>query len=376
MFAVFVGNGTAFGSWAANIPRLREAAGLGDASLGVVLLCVSVGAVLTMPLVGRYGGVLGTGRGCWMAALLLGLALPLPSVVSGWGALLAAAGLVGAGLGMMDVCMNAHAADVERRWGAAIMSSFHAGWSLGQLLGAGLAGLLVVLGLGLPASMGMAAVVVAGCGLAGVALPRGQAADHGAADHGAADHGAANPAETPRFLRPSGAVLVLCAMIALSFALEGGTADWAGVYLTTVLGSAAGLSSLGLALFAGAMVVFRLGGDALVRRLGPVRVVGWGGAATAVGLAVALASPSVVLASAGFGLVGAGLANIVPVVFTLAGRRGAAGVAMVATAGYGAVMATPPLIGFVSQQAGLRTALLLLLLASAAVVLLARRLRS
>ena len=178
MFAVFVGNGIGFGAWAGNIPRVKEAAGLGDASLGLVLLGLSIGAVAAMPIAGRYGARLGTGRACWMAGLLVGVALVLPGVavsvkVGGWVALLGSAGLLGASLGIMDVCMNTHAAWVERRWGAAIMSSFHAGWSVGQLLGAGLAGALAWAGFGLVPALAWSGVAVAAGGMWGLALPGG-----------------------------------------------------------------------------------------------------------------------------------------------------------------------------------------------------------
>ena len=366
MFAVFVGNGIGFGAWAGNIPRVKEAAGLGDASLGLVLLGLSVGAVAAMPVAGRYGARLGTGRVCWMAGLLVAVALVLPGLavmmpMGGWLALLASAGLLGASLGIMDVCMNTHAAWVERRWGAAIMSSFHAGWSVGQLLGAGLAGVLAWAGLGLLPALAWSGAAVALGGLGGLALPGGAEVERGPERGGGM-----------RFALPGRALLVLCALVAASFAIEGGTADWSGVFLRTVLGVPARLASVPLGVFAGSMVVMRLGGDWLVRRFGAGRVVSWGGVLAGLGIAVALVSPGMWGATAGFALVGVGVANIVPVVFSAAGRRGTAGVATVATAGYGAVMATPPLIGFVSEGFGLRAGLLVLVGAACVVGVLGR----
>ena len=355
MTAVFVANGTAFGAWAGNIPRLREAAGLDNAALGIVLLCLSLGAVAAMPVIGRYAARLGTARACWMSALALGAALVLPASVQGWWALLGSAALLGAALGGLDVCMNAHAAAMERRWGAAIMSSFHAGWSLGQMAGATLAGVLAATGL-VPA-MAVPGALIAVVGLSALLLPDERP----------------DAAEVVRFAWPSRPVLLLCALIALCFAIEGGAADWSGVYLRTVLGVGESMASTSLVVFAGAMVVFRLWGDAVVRRLGPGRTIVWGSGLAAVGLAAALMAPGVWTASMGFALVGAGVANIVPVVFSAAGARGAAGVSTVATAGYGAVMAGPPLIGFVSQEFGLRVGLMLLVAGAAVMAWLGRR---
>jgi fucose permease len=357
MTAVFAGNGVAFGAWAGNIPRLREAAGLNDAALGVLLLCVSLGAVAAMLVTGRWADPLGTARGSLLSALLLAVALPLPALAPSYSVLLASGVLLGLGLGLLDVCMNAHGAWLERRWGAAIMSSFHAGWSLGELLGAALAGLLVALRL--PWALGLAGLLVAACGLAALLLSE---------ERGRSQQPVA-------YAWPSRPIVILGSIAALSFAIEGGTADWSGVYLRTVLGVPEALASVALGVFAGAMIVFRLTGDALVRRLGPARVLMGGALLAAVGLVAALTAPGLWLATPGFALVGAGVANIVPIMFSAAGRQGAAGVSMVATAGYGAVMAAPPLIGFVSQAAGLRSALMLLALGAIGMAVLSHRVR-
>jgi MFS family permease len=120
------------------------------------------------------------------------------------------------------------------------------------------------------------------------------------------------------------------------------------------------------------MVTGRLLGDAVVRRLGPAQVVRLGGGLAAFGLALGLSVQNATWSVAGFALVGLGLANIVPVVFSAAGRRaGPPGVALAATMGYGGLMGAPPVIGFLADALGLRPALGLLILAMAAVMLLA-----
>jgi len=356
MASVFAASGIGFGAWAGNIPRLREAAGLDDASLGVVLFCVSLGAVLAMRLVGWLAGRVGTARACGISAACLALALPLPALAPDWPLLLASGLLLGLAHGGLDVSMNAHAAEVERAWGSAIMSSFHAGWSLGQLAGAASAALLARAGAGLSVTLAISAGAVACFGLAALGLREAPPV----------------PVDRQRAAWPRRAMLGICAMAALSFAIEGGTADWCGVYLRTVLGAPAALASTALAAFAAAMVACRLCGDRLVHRLGSVRIVQAGAALTGVGLLGAILSPGAAAASASFALVGFGVANTIPVLFSAAGQKGAAGVAMMATAGYGAIMAAPPLIGFVANAAGLRAALLLLVAAAAAVALLAR----
>ena len=346
MTAVFVGNGTAFGAWAANIPRVREAAGLQDGALGVVLLCISLGAVVAMQVAGRYAGQIGTARACWMAGLLLMVALPAPAFVPGYPALLLSGVALGLALGLLDVCMNAHAAWMERQAGLPIMSSFHAGWSVGQLLGAALAGGVAAWGLGVGWGLGLPAVLVGACGLAGLLLPAAPYA----------------PAEPAHLAWPDRTIVVLGVLVACSFVIEGGVADWSSVYLRTVLGASPAMASTSIAVFAGVMVLMRLVGDRLVARLGPARVVAGGGAVAGVGLLIAVLAPGVVVGVCGFALVGVGVANIVPVLFSAAGARGAAGVAMVSTAGYAAGLASPPLIGLVSDGVGLRVGLGVLLI--------------
>lgn len=356
MTAVFVANGAAFGTWFGNIPRLQAVAGLSHADLGIVLLCVSLGAIAAMPLAGRYAARIGTARACLLLAGLIAVALPLPVLAPGFPAMLTMALLLGAGLGAMDVCMNAHAAAVERRWGSPVMSSFHAGWSLGEMAGAAAAGGLAAARIGLPGSLAISGAAILLLGLAALRLPEQRDAK-----------------PTP-FAWPSRTILTLAVIIALGFALEGAVADWSGVYLRTILNVPEGLAASSVMVFAAAMLVMRLVGDALVLRLGPARTIAAGGAVAGLGFVIALSTPTLPGALFGFAIVGVGVANIAPVVFSLAGQRGPAGVSMVATVGYGMLMAGPPLIGFVSEAVGLRLALALLLLAAAAMLVLGRRL--
>ena len=357
MTFVFVANGLAFGAWVGNLPRLREEAGLDNAALGVVLLCGGIGSLLAMQVVGRWAGRFGTARTSWVSAAALAVALPLPALLTGWPLLLTSGALLGAVLGSLDIAMNAHASQVERRWDTAIMSSLHAGWSLGEMAGAVSAGLLASAGAGLPIALAVPGVVSALCGLAALGLtdaPRG-------------------PSEQAGFAWPSRARLGLCAVAALSFLIEGTAADWSGIYLRTELGASVSLASASLVAFAAAMVAGRLCGDLAVRRFGPARVVGWGSVLAGLGLLGTVASPSVAAAAAGFALVGLGVANIIPVVFSAAGRGGPAEVAMVATAGYGVLLAAPPLIGVMSHVMGLRAALLLLVAGAGLIAWLVRR---
>jgi MFS family permease len=155
--------------------------------------------------------------------------------------------------------------------------------------------------------------------------------------------------------------------------IEGASADWSGTYLVqsqVPLDRAA----FGYTAFSACMVLGRLTGDTVVRRLGQIRVVAVGGAIAAAGLILLSAVPGLVMGMAGFALVGIGLANVVPAVFSIAGRSEAtpaAGVAMAATTGYGGFLLGPVVIGAIASAASLRWGMATLALAAAAVALLA-----
>ena len=355
MTAVFLANGFAWGTWVGNLPRLKEVMGLSATELGVILFAISAGALVAMIVAGRVAPRLGVARVSGVGGLLLALCLPLPVLVPGWTARLAVAVLLGMVTGGMDVCMNARASQVERAWGAAIMSSFHAGWSVGGLLGSALAGLLVAGGWSLNASLALPCVAVAVLGAAAFLLGDEPAA----------------PRLRSGFVWPNRAMAALCAIACLCFASEGAVADWSGVYLRSVLSAPQARAASVYAWFSLAMVCGRIGGDAVVRRLGPAAVVRLGSLLGVAGLALALLAPTPTVATCGFATVGLGLANVVPVMFSAAGRaRGTVGIAMAATTGYAGLMAAPPFLGKVADSAGLSAALWLVVVGMAGVALL------
>jgi MFS family permease len=142
--AIFLGSGLGIGAWAASIPLLKTRLHLSDGALSLVLLGFAAGAVLAMPLAGRLAPRLGVARATRFFALVFALALAAPFLSPGLAALAGAAFLMGLANGALDVSMNGLASGMETRWGAPIMSSFHAAFSIGGLggatLGAAMAG--------------------------------------------------------------------------------------------------------------------------------------------------------------------------------------------------------------------------------------------
>jgi MFS family permease len=350
--ALFLSAGFGAGSFAANLPRLQEAHGLSDGQLGLLLLALGLGAVATMLLAGRLAAAVGSARVAGVAGLLGAPLLPAFAALDGWVTLLVAGLLLGAVNGTMDVAMNARASAVERRWGAAIMSSFHAGWSGGGLLGAAFAGAMAGLGATLVQSLLAAAVIIALLAGAGLSQRTREAAPPGGTG----------------FVLPSRALATVCLMAALCFAAEGAVSNWSGVYLRTELGTDAAFATSAFGAYSLAMALGRIAGDGVVRWLGPVWVMRLGAGVAGVGLGGALLAHNPWVADAAFVLSGLGLSNLVPVMFSAAGRlRGTLGVAMMSTTGYAGGLIAPPVLGAVADATSLRVALGLMLPAMACI---------
>jgi MFS family permease len=346
--ALFFANGFGFGGWSTAIAPLQASLGLSNGELGLLLFMLAAGAVSFMPLAGAVGPRLGgTGRVAAGAGLAFGLAFALAGFAPGAWTLAAVGLIIGASNGLMDVTMNAHASGVERRWGWPIMSSFHAAFSVGGLAGAGYGAAALALG---SSWRGL----LLGLGLIVAAMV-------------AAAWRSLSPGETPKptsspFGWPPPALVGLALVAFLAFIVEGAMIDWDGVYLVS-LGVGAAAAPLGYAAFASTMIAGRLLGDRIVARTGRLPAVIGGCALSAVGLALACLWPSLGPAALGFALVGAGLSNVVPALFSEGAAHGstvARGVAAVATAGYSGLLAGPPLVGFVASLTDLRLAFALL----------------
>jgi predicted MFS family arabinose efflux permease len=353
----FLVAGFGVASWAPLVPFAKERLHADDGTVGLMLLCLGVGSVALMFLTGvlnaRYGSrpiVLAGGFG-------LAVLLPLLAVAGSPVALGMALFGFGAALGALDVAMNIHAVEVERAAGRPLMSGFHALFSVGGFAGATLMTFLLSSHLGPFASTLLAALPMAIT--MAVAAPRLLRASHSQ--------------ESPLFVAPHGIVLLLAALAAVMFLVEGAILDWSALLVTEKGLVREAQGGLGYSIFAIAMTSGRLGGDFVTARVGDRAVLFWGGLATMAGFAVLLAAPIPAVAMSGFLLIGLGASNIVPVVFRGAGAQRAmpAGhaVAAITTAGYSGILVGPAGIGFVARTFGLSAAFWLLAALVGAVVL-------
>lgn len=145
------------------------------------------------------------------------------------------------------------------------------------------------------------------------------------------------------------------------FLAEGAMGDWSAVYLQDSLGTTPAGAATGFAAFSLAMAVGRLAGDRLAQRMGAARLLRLSGALAGGGPALSLLAGHTAVALLGFGLAGLGVANLIPILFSAAGRtpgiQAGTALAAVATTGYFGYLAGPPLIGFAAEAAGLPAAL-------------------
>ncbi len=229
--------GFAVAAWAPLIPYAKERLGVDEGTLGLLLLCLGIGSIVSMPLTGTLAARFGCRRVIWGATFVMCVALPCLALASTVPRLALAILAFGAGVGTVDVTVNIQAVMVEKAAGRAMMSGFH------------------------------------------------------------------------------GFLSLIC------FLAEGAILDWGAVFLTSVRNVAPSYAGWGYTIFSIAMTVCRLTGDRVVQALGSFRIILFGGLCAAAGLAVAVLAPSWLVALIGFGMVGFGASNIVPVLFSAAGRQ-------------------------------------------------------
>jgi predicted MFS family arabinose efflux permease len=343
---IFIVCGLLTAAWAPMVPFAKTRLVMDDATLGLVLLCLGAGALVAMPLTGLVMVKLGSRVAMSVAGVATSLLLPTLVLAPTPLTLGVCLFLFGSCIAALDVSMNAQAVVVEAKGSRPVMSSFHAMFSIGGLIGAAGVSALLAQGLSLVVCAGLLALIsigVVGTQFAAL-LPRSD-------DMRSSSGGG---------LRlPRGPAIVIGLLAFICFLAEGAMLDWSAVFLRFERGLDAATAGLGYAAFSVAMAVMRLVGDRLTTRLGPVNILRYGPALAAAGLALALLAPVDSIALAGFAIVGIGVANVVPVLISAAGRlpNPAINVPAVMTLGYAGMLAGPALIGQVADQSSLPIAL-------------------
>ena len=355
-YIAFIGSGFAFASWASRIPQVRDRLELSPSQLGLVLLAVAAGSLLSMPLSGPAVSRFGSRLTVTVTSVLMSVALLVVAIGYQVGVLPILIGLflLGVANGSWDVAMNVQGARVERLLERAIMPRFHAGFSIGTVAGALLGAAMVALDVSVTVHLvGVAVVLVAAVPLGVRPFVPDEAADVGS-DRSPGDLEVARSggSRTLQAWREPRTLLVGLIVLAFAFA-EGVGNDWIAVALIDGYQLPPAIGTLGFALFLTAMTAGRWFGPALLDRYGRVVVLRLLSLLSVAGLALFIFGQVPALAFAGAVLWGAGVSLGFPVGMSAGAdepEMAAARVSVIASIGYVAFLGGPPLIGFLGDQ--------------------------
>ena len=330
------------------MPLLKARLDVAEDVLGLLLLCIGIGSLLTMPIAGFLAGRFGCRRVLAVDSVVFAALLILLAVVGDIHFAVPALLAFGAAMGILDVTVNIHAVRVEQLLKKRLMSGMHALWSMGGFLGAGLFTVWHSLGLTALCATACASTLMVILTLAFMRFLLAGRSEPGG----------------KKLAVPRGIVVFIALVAGISFLVEGAVMDWSGVFLTEVRSMDISLAGTGFASFSAAMLLMRLLGDAIVNRVGARRVVLAGSIIAITGFLIVIFSPAGKFIFLGFFAIGFGCANIVPIFFSLMGRQRDmplnAAVSSVSTFGYLGVLMGPAAIGFIAHSTSLLASFVLL----------------
>ena len=339
--------GLCFASWASRIPDIKTSLHLNDAMLGSILFALPVGQFLMMPFSGKLVTHFGSQRVILFALPLYTICLSnIGLVKAGWQLALALF-LFGLAGNLCNISINTQGVAAERLYERPIMASFHGGWSLAGFTGA-LIGLIMI-NLKIPPYWHFITVILIVWIIVWINYPFLIKVKSGV-----------NKDEPKRkfFSRPDSILLQLGIIGFCSMASEGAMFDWSGVYFKDVVKAPSSLVILGYTSFMIMMATGRFVADYMITKIGRKRLLQICGVMISTGLFTSVLFPYLISCTIAFMLVGLGVSSIVPTVYSAAGRHSKvpAGIALatVSSVSFLGFLMGPPLIGYISQIAGLR----------------------
>ncbi len=364
---VFLANGLGFANLVPRFPEIVEGLGLSRSAFGQAVAAASVGALVAGLAASWLISRLTSAKVASLGMLVVALALLGAGLARSWLVLAICLLVVGGTDSIVDVAQNAHGLRVQRRWGASIVTSFHASWSLGAVLGAAMGQALAGAGVGVGTHMVLTAVVLlvlsTGPLLAGWFLPGHDRADREPDEIKEFDNAPqVRPATSSRRVGPVTilVLLVVGLLCAASMFPEDVAMNWSSLLLSEQ-GAGAGHVGLGLVALQGTMIVGRLVGDRIIDAVGQRAVIAWGGALVTLGMSIALLLSSVPGTLLGMAISGAGCAVAVPVTYSAAddveGLPPGLGLTIVSWLARLAGLLAPPVVGRLGDDHGLWVAL-------------------
>lgn len=367
VFVVFTLAGIAISSWASRLPAVRDALDIGPGQVGVLVLGIAAGSIAGLlassHLVARIGTRAAITWGLVLAAVGLAIAGIGVSVAGSFPVAFAGLAIFGLTAAMTDVAMNVSGAANERALGRAIMPIFHAFFSFGSVIGAGLGALAELTGLPVAVHTGIVAAIMIVATLAVSRLFQSELLLGPGEEEVPADHESRTWRARLSIWADPRTLLIGLLVLGAAFA-EGSANDWLAIAMVDGHGVSNATGALVFGIFVAAMTVGRLTGVFLLDRFGRVPVLRASFLLAAVGLSIMIFVPNSGVAIVGAVLWGLGASLGFPVGMSAAAddpRTATARVSAVATIGYFAFLVGPPLIGLVGEHIGVLRALLITL---------------
>ncbi|MGV2855690.1 MFS transporter [Glutamicibacter sp. AGC84] len=361
--ALFLTNGALFANMAPRLPELKRELELDTAGYGLLVTAWPVGAILAGLAAGALVRRFGSAQVAVVGTIVTGAALLAAGSAPGVVLVVLAFALGGAMDSITDVGQNAHGLVVQRRYGRSILNSFHALWSVGAVIGGLMAAGAIQMNLALPVHLGISMVLFAAVALTALkfCLPR-------SAELAVIEPVAPPAPGTAQAAAPAGSrgrlLLMMSALVLISVAgvmVEDAGNSWSTLYLGQ-LGAPAALAASGFIALVGAQFIGRILGDGMVNRFGQRGMAQFGGALIAIGMGLALFFPTVPGTLLGFAAAGFGSATLVPAVMDqadkLPGLPPGTGLSIVSWLMRLGFLFSPPLVGFLAENFGLRMALM------------------
>jgi len=354
--------GFTFASWASRIPNIQQALDLSETTLGATLLAMPVGSFLTLPVSGYLTSKFGSRKVVMVASTLYACLLVAIGFSSNVIQLSVSLFLFGSAGNMFNISVNTQAIALEKLYQKTIISSFHGMWSVAGLFAAFLGTYLI--GKNFPVNYHF--LLIASISLISFIICM-QYLLHDAAQE--------KQERRPFFTKPDKAFLGLGIIAFCSMICSGAMFDWSGVYFKKEVTNNAAYIGVGYTAFMISQTGTRFITDWLTDRIALQKVIVGCGIFTFVGLLVSVFFPYLIPSTVGMLLVGIGVAPVVPLVFSAAGRSKtlppAAAIAAVASIGFIGQLIGPPMIGFVAGLTSLKISFFILAFFGVAIVIAA-----
>ena len=348
----FFGLGFATAAWAPLIPFAQQRLHFNHADFGLLLLCGGLGAMLAMPATGKIVQRIGCRVPIGFALLLLAVLLPSLSLLNTPLMMAITLFLFGTAAGSLGVALNIQAVVVEKNSLKSLMSGFHGMASLGGL--AGVLTITALLALSISAVMSAFAVSLLLVIIVFLSVPYSiKAVENTSLE------ASSKVKKSIRQRLPQPLIILIGIACFIIFMMEGAAMDWSGIYLTQQYGVNTAFAGLAYTFFAIAMTTGRFTGHYLIRYFGEKKLLTYSAICATLGLALVSIAPHWWLVLVGYTLVGTGCSNIVPIMFSRAGRQtvmpSAVALSCVSTLAYTGILVGPAFIGMIGELIGLKT---------------------